>query len=453
MKDFKSLYFIGAGGIGMSSLVRYFLSMGYKVGGYDRTPTELTTQLISEGADLHFEDNIEAVKDIYKDPESTIVVLTPAVPQDHGELSWFRDHGFEILKRSQLLGIITKKSKGLCVAGTHGKTTTSTMVAHLFNNSEFGCNAFLGGISKNYHTNLLLSEDSEYSVIEADEYDRSFHQLSPYMAIITATDPDHLDIYGTEEAYLESYSHFTSLINEGGALIMKAGIKAVPRLKDGVSLYTYSESEGDFHAKNIRIGNGTIIYDFVGPDIEIKDIEPGVPLKINVENSVAAIAMAHLCGIPAEDIKRSINSFKGVKRRFDFYIKRDDLVFLDDYAHHPDEIRASISSVKELYHDKKVTAIFQPHLYSRTNDFYKEFAESLSLADEVILLDIYPARELPMEGVTSELIFDRLTCKDKTLCKKTELLEIIKNKDFEVLMTIGAGDIEKMIAPIKEIIE
>ena len=234
---------------------------------------------------------------------------------------------------------------------------------------------------------------------------------------------------------------------------MKAGIKAVPRLKDGVSLYTYSESEGDFHAKNIRIGNGTIIYDFVGPDIEIKDIEPGVPLKINVENSVAAIAMAHLCGIPAEDIKRSINSFKGVKRRFDFYIKRDDLVFLDDYAHHPDEIRASISSVKELYHDKKVTAIFQPHLYSRTNDFYKEFAESLSLADEVILLDIYPARELPMEGVTSELIFDRLTCKDKTLCKKTELLEIIKNKDFEVLMTIGAGDIEKMIAPIKEIIE
>ncbi len=453
MKDFKSLYFIGAGGIGMSSLVRYFLSMGYKVGGYDRTPTELTTQLISEGADLHFEDNIEAVKDIYKDPESTIVVLTPAVPQDHGELSWFRDHGFEILKRSQLLGIITKKSKGLCVAGTHGKTTTSTMVAHLFNNSEFGCNAFLGGISKNYHTNLLLSEDSEYSVIEADEYDRSFHQLSPYMAIITATDPDHLDIYGTEEAYLESFSHFTSLINEGGALIMKAGIKAVPRLKDGVSLYTYSESEGDFHAKNIRIGNGTIIYDFVGPDIEIKDIEPGVPLKINVENSVAAIAMAHLCGIPAEDIKRSINSFKGVKRRFDFYIKRDDLVFLDDYAHHPDEIRASISSVKELYHDKKVTAIFQPHLYSRTNDFYKEFAESLSLADEVILLDIYPARELPMEGVTSELIFDRLTCKDKTLCKKTELLEIIKNKDFEVLMTIGAGDIEKMIAPIKEIIE
>ena len=247
----------------MSSLVRYFLSMGYKVGGYDRTPTELTTQLISEGADLHFEDNIEAVKDIYKDPESTIVVRTRAVPQDHGELSWFRYHGFEILKRSQLLGIITKKSKGLCVAGTHGKTTTSTMVAHLFNNSEFGCNAFLGGISKNYHTNLLLSEDSEYSVIEADEYDRSFHQLSPYMAIITATDPDHLDIYGTEEAYLESFSHFTSLINEGGALIMKAGIKAVPRLKDGVSLYTYSESEGEFHAKNIRISNGIIIYDFV----------------------------------------------------------------------------------------------------------------------------------------------------------------------------------------------
>ncbi len=453
MKDFKSLYFIGAGGIGMSSLVRYFLSKGYDVGGYDKTSTDLTSELIKEGADIHFEDNIENVKDKYKDPESTIIVLTPAVPHTHGELNWFKDKGFEILKRSQLLGIITRQSKGLCVAGTHGKTTTSTMVAHLFRNSDLDCNAFLGGISKNYKTNLLLSDKSEFSVIEADEYDRSFHQLSPYMAVITSSDPDHLDIYGTEEAYLESFAQFTSLIREGGVLVMKNDIKVVPRLKDNVKLYRYSECEGDFHADNIRIGNGTILYDFVGPDVRINNIELGVPLRINIENSIAAIALAYLNGISEENIKDAIKSFRGAKRRFDFYIKREDLVFIDDYAHHPDEIKASLSSVKQLYPDKKLSVIFQPHLYSRTKDFYIEFADSLSIADEVILLDIYPARELPIEGVTSELIYKNLNCKEKILCNKAEILDIVKAKEFQVLMTVGAGDIERLISPIKEIIE
>ena len=449
----KSVYFIGAGGIGMSALVRYFLSIGKKVAGYDRTPSELTQKLIAEGAAIHYEENVEAIPNEFLNPNTTLIIYTPAIPSTHAELIYFQDHGFTIQKRSQVLGLLTQSSKGLCIAGTHGKTTTSTMTAHLLHQSSVGCNAFLGGISKNYGTNLLLSDKSEYVVIEADEFDRSFHWLTPYASIITATDADHLDIYGTKEAYLESFNHYTSLIRPGGALIVRKGIELEPRLQEGVSLYTYSREEGDFHAENIRIGNGEITFDYVSPLGNIKDIQLGVPVSINIENGIAAMALAQISGVNNEDIKSAMASFGGVDRRFDFKIKNDKVVFLSDYAHHPEEIKQSILSMRALYEDKKITGIFQPHLFTRTRDFYKEFAESLSLLDEVILTEIYPARELPIKGISSRLIYDHLRPGiEKTLCNKEEILEILKQKDIEVLITLGAGDIENYVQPICEIL-
>ena len=449
----KAVYFIGAGGIGMSALVRYFLSIGKKVAGYDRTPSELTQRLIAEGADIHYEENVEYIPNEFHDPNTTLVVYTPAIPATHAELIYFQSKGFTIQKRSQVLGLLTQSGKGLCVAGTHGKTTTSTMTAHLLHQSSVGCNAFLGGISKNYSTNLLLSDSSEYVVIEADEFDRSFHWLTPFATIITATDADHLDIYGTKEAYLESFNHYTSLIRPGGALIIRKGIELEPRLQEGVTLYTYSREEGDFHAENIRIGNGEIIFDYVSPFGNIKDIQLGVPVAINIENGVAAMALAQISGVNNEEIKSAMASFGGVDRRFDFKIKNDKVVFLSDYAHHPEEIKQSILSMRALYEDKKITGIFQPHLYTRTRDFYQEFAESLSLLDEVILTEIYPARELPIEGVSSRLIYDHLRPGiEKTLCQKEEITEILKQKSIEVLITLGAGDIENYVQPICEIL-
>ena len=449
----KAVYFIGAGGIGMSALVRYFLSIGKKVAGYDRTPSELTQRLIAEGADIHYEENVEYIPNKFHDPNTTLVVYTPAIPATHAELIYFQSNGFTIQKRSQVLGLLTQSGKGLCVAGTHGKTTTSTMTAHLLHQSSIGCNAFLGGISKNYSTNLLLSDSSEYVVIEADEFDRSFHWLTPFATIITATDADHLDIYGTKEAYLESFNHYTSLIRPGGALIIRKGIELEPRLQEGVTLYTYSREEGDFHAENIRIGNGEIIFDYVSPFGNIKDIQLGVPVAINIENGVAAMALAQISGVNNEEIKSAMASFGGVDRRFDFKIKNDKVVFLSDYAHHPEEIKQSILSMRALYEDKKITGIFQPHLYTRTRDFYQEFAESLSLLDEVILTEIYPARELPIEGVSSRLIYDHLRPGiEKTLCQKEEITEILKQKSIEVLITLGAGDIENYVQPICEIL-
>ena len=449
----KAVYFIGAGGIGMSALVRYFLSIGKKVAGYDRTPSELTQRLIAEGADIHYEENVEYIPNEFHDPNTTLVVYTPAIPATHAELIYFQNKGFTIQKRSQVLGLLTQSGKGLCVAGTHGKTTTSTMTAHLLHQSSIGCNAFLGGISKNYSTNLLLSDSSEYVVIEADEFDRSFHWLTPFATIITATDADHLDIYGTKEAYLESFNHYTSLIRPGGALIIRKGIELEPRLQEGVTLYTYSREEGDFHAENIRIGNGEIIFDYVSPFGNIKDIQLGVPVAINIENGVAAMALAQISGVNDEEIKSAMASFGGVDRRFDFKIKNDKVVFLSDYAHHPEEIKQSILSMRALYEDKKITGIFQPHLYTRTRDFYQEFAESLSLLDEVILTEIYPARELPIEGVSSRLIYDHLRPGiEKTLCQKEEITEILKQKSIEVLITLGAGDIENYVQPICEIL-
>ena len=454
MKQYISLYFVGAGGIGMSALVRYFLAKGYRVAGYDRTPSPLTEALQSEGLEIAYDEEVALIPDYCRDPATTLVVYTPAVPATHAGLVYFRTQGFKVVKRAELLGLITQSSKGLCFSGTHGKTTTSSMAAHIFHESAVGCNAFLGGILRNYDSNLILSEHSPFTVIEADEYDRSFHWLHPYMAVVTATDPDHLDIYGTEEAYLESFAHFTSLVQPGGCLVVKKGIKLIPRVQEGVKVYTYSARDGgDFHAENIRVGNGTIIFDFVAPDGMVADVELGVPVEINIENAVAAMAIARLNGVAADDMRRAMATFKGAKRRFEFWVKRDDRVMIDDYAHHPDELKASICSVRALYPGRKLTVIFQPHLYSRTRDFAPQFAEALSLADEVFLLDIYPARELPIPGVTSQIIFDRITCRNKELCLREKLLERIKECNFDILLTMGAGDIDRLLPQIASIVE
>lgn len=454
IESIKSVYFVGAGGIGMSALIRYFLSKGKAVAGYDRTSSELTERLITEGAQIHYEEDVNLIPENCKDQATTLVVYTPAVPQEHAELVYFRENNFEIHKRSQVLGIITHSSKGLCVAGTHGKTTTSTMAAHLMHQSHVGCTAFLGGISKNYGTNLLLSATSPYTVIEADEFDRSFHWLSPWISVITATDPDHLDIYGTEEAYLESFRHYTTLIQPGGALIIRKGLSMKPDVQAGVNIYTYSRDEGDFHAENIRIGNGEIFIDFVAPNTRINDIQLGVPVSINIENGVAAMALAHLSGATNEEIKRGMASFHGVDRRFDFKLKTNQVVFLSDYAHHPAEIAQSVKSIRELYEGKKITTIFQPHLYTRTRDFYKDFADSLSLSDEVILTEIYPAREQPIAGVTSELIYYNLRPGiEKCICKKEDVLNLLAQKPIEVLIVLGAGDLDNYAPEITELLK
>ena len=451
--DIKSVYFVGIGGIGMSAIARYFLSKGIFVAGYDKTPSNLTEELQKEGAEIHYEEDEALIPECCKDKDTTLVIYTPAIPSDHKELVYFEQNGFDIEKRAQVLGALTRAYKGLCVAGTHGKTTTSTMAAHLLHQSKVDCNAFLGGISKNYKTNYILSDKSEYVVIEADEFDRSFHHLTPFISVITATDPDHLDIYGTKNAYLESFTKYTSLIQPGGALILHKGLEMKPALQDGVRLYEYSRDEGDFHAENIRIGNGEIFFDFVSPFGNIKDIQLGVPVSINIENGIAAMALAQMSGVSNEEIKAGMLSFGGVDRRFDFKIKNDKIVFLSDYAHHPAEIKQSALSIKELYKNRKVTALFQPHLYTRTRDFYKDFASSLSLLDEVILVDIYPAREQPIPGVTSELIYNNLRPGiKKQMCHRDEIIDIIKNNEFDVLISLGAGDIENLVPEITEIL-
>lgn len=430
----------------MAALERYFLAKGCRVAGYDRTPTDLTRALQDEGVEITFDESVEAIPADFKGcPEEVLVVYTPALPDMHPGLSYFRENGYEVVKRAAVLGNITRDTKGLCFAGTHGKTTTSSMAAHILNTCKVGCNAFLGGILRNYNSNLLLSATSPYSVIEADEYDRSFHHLRPYIAVITATDPDHLDIYGTEEAYLESFAHFTELIKPGGMLVVHEDLKLKPRVPEGVKIYTYSRDKGDFHAENIRRGNGEITFDIVTPSETVRDITLGVPVEINIENAIAAFAACYLTGdIEIDAACDAIASFMGPKRRFEFWLKEpgaEGRAIIDDYAHHPDELRASIMSVKSLYPGRRLTVAFQPHLYSRTRDFAPEFAASLSLADEVILLDIYPAREEPIPGVTSEIIFNDIKCKDKVMIDKQHLTETIKNRNFEILLTVGAGDI------------
>lgn len=450
----KSVYFVGAGGIGMSALERYFLSKGLVVAGYDRTSCQLTEDLRAEGADIHYEDNPDLIPMACRDKEETLVVYTPAIPADHKELNYFRTNGFDIQKRAQVLGTLTRTMKGLCVAGTHGKTSTSSMTAHLLHESHVGCNAFLGGITKNYGTNYLLSDKSDYVVIEADEFDRSFHHLRPYATVITATDADHLDIYGTEEAYLESFRHYTNLIQPGGALIIHRGLKMKEDLQDGVRRYDYSRDEGDFHAENIRVGGGHIVFDFVSPFGNIANVELGVPVSINIENGIAAMALAQIAGATADEIRSAMASFQGVVRRFDFALKNDRHVLLSDYAHHPAEIKQSILSIREVFNGRKITAIFQPHLYTRTRDFYKDFADSLSLLDEVILTEIYPAREQPIPGVTSQLIFDNLRPDmQRRIVEKKDLPEVLRSEDFDVLVVLGAGDVDNMVPQFKEILE
>ena len=450
----QSVYFVGVGGIGMSALARFFLFKGKYVAGYDRTPSELTEKLIAEGADIHYAEDVRLIPEKCLDKDATLVIYTPAVPATHRELEYFVANGFQVCKRSQVLGLITRSGKALCVAGTHGKTTTSAMAAHLLHQSHVGCTAFLGGISKNYGTNLILSEKSDFIVAEADEFDRSFHWLSPYMSVVTATDPDHLDVYGTKEAYLESFAKYTSLICPGGCLILHKNLELVPRVCEGVRVYSYSRDEGDFHASRVRVGNGKIVMDFVAPSTVIPDVELGVPVLVNIENSVAAMALAWLNGVSEEEIRRGMASFRGVERRFDFKIKSDNLVLLSDYAHHPEEIRQSVISVRELYKDKKITAVFQPHLYTRTRDFYREFAQSLSLLDEVILLDIYPAREKPIPGVTSRLIYDCLrTGIRKIMCSREKLLDVLESESIEVLIVLGAGDVDNDVPAIQALLE
>ena len=449
----KAVYFVGAGGIGMSAIARYFLKKGLVVAGYDKTPSDLTRQLEKEGMLIHYEEDVEQIPYACKQKDSCLVVYTPAIPESHQELQYFRQNGFEIQKRAQVLGTLTQAHKGLCVAGTHGKTTTSTMCAHIMHQSQPDCNAFLGGISKNYGTNYILS-DSNFVVIEADEFDRSFHWLRPWMTVITSTDPDHLDIYDTKEAYLESFRHYTELIQPGGALIIHRDLEMQENLQPGVRRFDYSLNEGDFHAENIRIANGEITFDFISPIESVKDVKLGQPIPINIENGIAAMAMAQLNGCTAEELRYGMQTYGGVDRRFDFKIKTDQLVFLSDYAHHPKEIYQSAKSIRELYKDKHITAIFQPHLYTRTRDFYKDFADALSQLDEVVLTEIYPAREQPIEGVTSQLIYDNLhEGVKKVMIRKEEVLDYVKNHDFEVLIVLGAGDLDNQVPQITKLLK
>ncbi len=454
LKTIKAVYFVGAGGIGMSAIARYFISRGVVVAGYDKTPSALTAQLEKEGMLIHYEENIDEIPHACKKRASTLVIYTPAIPESHKELQYFRSEGFEIEKRAQVLGTLTRASKGLCFAGTHGKTTTSTMCAHIMHQSQMDCNAFLGGISKNYGTNYILSKESEYVVIEADEYDRSFHWLRPWMSVITSTDPDHLDIYGTKEAYLESFRHYTTLIQPGGALVIHRGLEVRPDVQPGVRIYEYSREEGDFHAENVVIDNGEITFDFISPVENVTDVKLGQPIPINIENAIAAMAIAQLNGCSANELRYGMRTYGGVDRRFDFKLKDDRHVFLSDYAHHPKEIYQSARSIRELYKNRRITAIFQPHLYTRTRDFYRDFADALSQLDEVILCDIYPAREEPIPGVTSQLIYDNLRPGvEKSMIHKEQVLDLVRGRDFDVLVVLGAGDLDNYVPEIAKILQ
>lgn len=451
-KGFQNLYFVGAGGIGMSALVRYYLHQGCWVAGYDRTETALTRQLNDEGAAIHYEDDPDRIGEAFRKPEDTLVVYTPAVPDDHRELAWFRRQGHRIVKRSELLGLVTRSREAICVAGTHGKTTVTSMIAHLLKRSSRDCSAFLGGILKGYDSNLMLSESSRLVVVEADEYDRSFHQLQPSMAVITSVAPDHLDIYGSEEAYREAFVHFASLIKPGGALLMEQGVDLRISNKD-IHIYRYGIDEtqpADFRARNIRVEDGEIRFDFIAPKTLIENVLLGAPARINVVNAVGAMGIGWICGLSETELWEGISTFPGPRRRFDFHIKTRDRVVIDDYAHHPEELLASIESVRELFPGRRLTVVFQPHLYSRTRDFYREFAASLSLADEVILLPIYPAREEPLAGVSSELILDEIEIADRRSMTKEELVAEIGNINPDVLLIAGAGDIELLVKPVVE---
>ncbi len=454
LKDLHIVYFIGIGGIGMSAIARWFNQHGVTVYGYDRVETALTKALSEEGINIHYEDNTSLIPDqLINDHKGSLVVYTPAIPQDHKEFNYLRSSGIEMMKRSEVLGLITKNSFTVAVAGTHGKTTTSSMVAHLLKNSGKDIAAFLGGLSTNYNSNFIINEEltnDTVTVVEADEFDRSFLTLYPDMAIVTSMDADHLDIYGNKDALKESFGDFICQIKEGGHLFINDNIEYKGLAADAVCTHaSYGINRGQFFAVNLHISGDTFVFDFSGKGQLIKGLSLGVPGYHNVENMVAAIAVAVSLGLNEEEIREGVTSYKGVKRRFEYVLKQKEVIYIDDYAHHPTEISAFLKSVKEMYVGKKVTAVFQPHLFSRTRDFAAEFSKSLSLADEVLLLDIYPARELPIEGVSSEMLFENIDTVKK-MCGKDEVIEILKNQDIEVLVTMGAGDIDQLINPIKE---
>lgn len=450
LEQYKNMYFIGIGGIGMSALARYFHHMGKKVAGYDRISTSLTDLLQNEGMHVHFKDNFELIPGEFKNPSNTLIIYTPAIPSEHNELIYFKNNHFYIYKRSEILGLITRDKFGIAIAGTHGKTSISTMLSHILFQTNEKCNAFLGGISKNYNSNFIFSEISNRVVIEADEFDRSFLQLTPKFALITSMDADHLDIYGTHEELIKTYNQFISQIKNNGILVHNKKIYKNIYSKAKINRYTYSlDTPADFYGTNLRINKGSYIFDLDTPFKEIKDIELQLPGKLNIENAIGAISLSLLLGVDEEKIKVALKTFKGVQRRFDYQINTPELVFIDDYAHHPEEISSTILSVKDIYPNKKITGIFQPHLFSRTRDFVDGFAQSLDLLDEVILLDIYPAREEPIAGITSEIIYSRIKNKNKIICRKNDLLKVLQNKDFEVVLTLGAGDIDQLILPIK----
>jgi UDP-N-acetylmuramate--alanine ligase len=461
VKELKYVYFVGIGGIGMSALARYFNFYGKSVAGYDRTESPLTQTLSSEGIAIHYVDsttNIPAELKTIANKHQVLVVYTPAIPKDSEELNFFFSNGFTVMKRSQVLGLIIKDKRGIAIAGTHGKTSVTTTTAHLLKQSTIDCSAFLGGISKNYQTNFLFSKDSDYVVVEADEYDRSFHQLFPEIAVVTAMDADHLDIYGTHAAVIESFYQFMKQITTGGTLILKQGLNIDP-IQDilynhAVTVYSYSfdNKASDFYAFNIRKIEGAYLFDIKTPTSVIANISFNLPGPVNIENSVAAAAVAYCCDMSSEEIAAGLASFYGVKRRFDYHIKTDSVVYIDDYAHHPEEIKACLTAIRDFYPTKKITTIFQPHLFSRTQDFAAEFAESLSLCDELLLLDIYPAREKPIEGVTSKIIFKNVHCKEKSLISKDEILSLLAEKKIEVLLTVGAGDVDNYCERIKELL-
>ena len=457
-EKFSRVYFLGIGGIGMSALARYFLAAGKTVAGYDRTPTPLTKTLVDEGMDIHYHDDIEAIPAVFRDPagrDETLVVRTPAVPADHQELCYFTDRGFPIMKRSEILGLITAPFPTYAVAGTHGKTTTSSILAHLLRQDGVNCTAFLGGISVNYKSNLLLGQpggEGHLIVVEADEFDRSFLTLYPDAAIITSMDPDHLDIYGTREEMENNYRAFAAQVKPEGFLLIKKGLDAGPVTARTLT-YSIVESRADYFGSNIRVKDGRFVFDLVTPGYVIEQLSLGLPGRHNVENAVAACGLALEKGLDPLSLKGALESYAGVQRRFELIHSGPGCIFIDDYAHHPEELRAAITSVRELYPGKKITGVFQPHLYSRTRDFADGFAQSLSLLDRLYLLEIYPAREMPIPGVDARIIFDMVTITEKYLLSKSELIEALTAQRPQVLLTLGAGDIDQLVKPIKQLLE
>ncbi len=461
LKRFNSIFFVGIGGIGMSAIARYFFSMKKNVAGYDKTETTLTKNLQKEGINIHFKDEVNLIPEVFKNKKECLIVFTPAIPKENKELNFFIKNNFFVKKRAEVLGMISENFKTIAVSGTHGKTTISTMIAHILKNSEIDCDAFLGGISKNYNSNLILRNNQKnknscenYVVIEADEYDKSFHNLSPEIAVLTSLDKDHLDIYVNKSHLIKSYNVFIKKIKRKGFLIKKNSINLKIENLKNLNVLNYSlrcSENSDFYSENIVLRDSYYYFDFVTPKNKIYNLYVKSQGFVNLENTIASLSVAYILGVKENEMKKALKNFLGVKRRFEYKIKNKNLIFIDDYAHHPEELKRTILSIKEIYTNKKITGIFQPHLYSRTKDFAKEFAENLDLLDKIILMEIYPARELKMKNVSSKLIFDLMKNKNKILSKKEELLDILKNEKIEILVTFGAGDIDKIVPKIEKI--